>query len=213
MPTAKRTTQRAQPLESLTVRLLQAIHVYPASIDELANAPADRVAATIAYALLTPGIANMAGWVVDTLRKQRDAGWPSQTPGVLPTRAQPIDVARYTSGGDSDLFRLGSDLVALDKPNDQSAVSAAQPARFTSGEQLSHTIRAALRSRCNRVYHPVIQALEVRIIGHRTVVYCRSVTEQLDVLESLLGALRCVAAELALPEDIVVTDGSPTFEG
>jgi hypothetical protein len=214
MPTAKRTNQRAQPPENLTIRLLQALHVHPASIDELTDAPADRVAAAIAYAQVTPGIASVAGWVVDTLRKQRDAGWPSQTPQTISIRTQPIDAALYTSGADGDLFRLGSDIADLDAPIDnQNATPAAQYVSLPHDEQLSHTVRAALRSRCIRAYRPVIQALEVRIIGHRTVVYCRSVSERLDVLVSLLGALRCIVAELALPEDIVVTDGCPAVDG
>lgn len=213
MPTAKRTNQRMQSSESLTLRLLQAIGVHPATINELADAPAQRVAVAIADALMTPEIVSIPGWVVDTLRKQRDAGWLSQKLYTLSAAAVSMIPAYSLSNTDGDLFRLGSDLTGLDMPiSYPETASATWYAPGPGSGQLSQAVRAALSLRCARAYRSMIQALEVQVVDDKTIVYCRSVTERLELLRSLLGVLRCVLAELGLPEDIIVTDGSPTLE-
>lgn len=198
MTPTKRDSNRAQQSESLTVRLLQALSVHPTSIRELAAAPADQVAATIACALRTPCVASVAGWVVETLRRQRDAGWPD-----LPRSATCL-----ASADDTGLFRLGSDV------SDLGALLDTQPElpdpTSPGDEQLSSTFRAVLSQRCARAYRPLTQALEVRLIDNQTVVFCRTVAERLKLLTVLSGALRWVVADLGLPPDLVVIDGPPT---
>lgn len=205
MSHTKQESYRTLQSESLTVRLLQALSVHPTSIHELADAPADQVAATIACALQTPGVASIAGWVVETLRRQRDAGWPGQPPGNSTSRLPPP----VAVGGDAtDLFRLGSDVADLDQPGDTQP-TAPDDSPSLAPEQLSPAFRAALSQRCSRAYRPIIQTVEVRLLGNQTVVFCRTVSDRLRLLTALSGAMRWVIADLGLPDDLVITDGNP----
>ena len=107
----------AQP-ETATARLLRSIQAFPKSIEELADLPVELVGRAIAYAESEPGIESIPGWVVEALRRNRDAGWPIPAPRTrqigMTSRDRPLDVAHYTSGAYGDLFRRGSDTSGLE---------------------------------------------------------------------------------------------------
>jgi len=103
--------------ETESARLLRSITAFPSSIEELADMPVDLVGGAIAYAQSEPGIASVAGWVVEALRRHRDEGWPIPAPRRPCGAAnldRPIDIEKYTSGAYGDLFRRGSDTSGLD---------------------------------------------------------------------------------------------------
>jgi hypothetical protein len=112
-PKEKKTNGGADIPETASARLLWAINAHPRSITELAELPTELVERAIAYAESAPGIESIPGWVVDALRRHRDEHWPIPQ---LRTRhcGEQIDVQKLMSGAYSDLFRLGSDLAALD---------------------------------------------------------------------------------------------------
>jgi hypothetical protein len=112
---AKKETDRgaAQP-ETESAYLLRTINAFPSSIVELADMPAELVGRAIAYAESEPGIESIPGWVVEALRRHRDAGWPIPAPKKHRCQEQPLDVAQYIGGAYCDLFRLGSDTSGLE---------------------------------------------------------------------------------------------------
>lgn len=94
--------------------------------------PPEQVGGAIAYAESEPGIASIAGWVVDALRRHRDEGWP--IPKVRKQGGSCIDVEAVMNGPYGDLFRRGSDLsdlaeldIGLVPPDDPSRVQAPAP--------------------------------------------------------------------------------------
>jgi hypothetical protein len=102
----------------VSARLLRSIHAFPKSIAELADLPATLVGQAIAYAESEPGIASIAGWVIEALRRHRDEGWPIPTPrqpGDAANRDRPLDIETYISGAYGDLFRRGSDTSGLEE--------------------------------------------------------------------------------------------------
>jgi hypothetical protein len=112
--TSEKPNQRIARSETESARLLQLIHAFPSSTDELAAMPVELVRGAIAYAESEPGIESIPGWVVEALRRHRDEGWPIPQPRKRANPETPIDIERYIGGEYGDLFMRGSDLPGLD---------------------------------------------------------------------------------------------------
>jgi hypothetical protein len=119
--------------ETDSSRLLRSIGAFPSSVEELAGVSAELIGRAIAYAKAEPGIASLAGWVVEALRRHRDVGWPIPTPRTRRPgtcgQDELIDAATYVGGLYGDLFRLGSDLSGLEDPVLGAAVRPVEQAR------------------------------------------------------------------------------------
>jgi hypothetical protein len=214
---------RIQP-EPASARLLRAINVFPSSIEELAAMSPDLVGRAIAYAQAEPGIESVPGWVVEALRRHRDAGWPIPTlkrSAGATRRDHPIDVESYTSGAYADLFRSGSDTTDLDAAGiDPAGIAALSDARAVVGTErssaagpraalvddtLTRQVQDELRLRCGRQRSSVIAGLHIQVAGDTTRLICATFADLAIVQNELIGALHGILVQLGAPPQLVFT--------
>jgi hypothetical protein len=191
--------QRKSPIplpDTESAQILRTINVRPEAIVELANVPLATVRQAVADAQARPYVRDVAAWAVSLIRASRDHGFTITPPAPPPDSAEALQAyfADLAARQEADRAMAAS---ADEAPIP--CVSGCDPVRdhaSVDADTLPDLIRRELRWRVDRTLRPLVEQLEIRVLGDSVQLVCGRAEQTLTVQTQLLPIARAILCDL-----------------